>query len=126
MNQQHQTDSFQYTYSATEQDELKKIRSKYLPKKENKMDTLRRLDAQTVKKASIVSIALGIFGTLVMGLGMSCCMVFSQAWFIPGIVIGVIGIALLSLAYPLYVRTLKKERERIAPQILQLTEELMK
>lgn len=126
MNEQHQANSFQYTYSATEQEELKQIRSKYLSKEEDKMDTLRRLDAQTIRKPTLVSIALGILGTLIMGLGMSCCMVFSQAWFIPGVVIGVIGIALLSLAYPVYVRLLKEERERIAPQILRLTEELMK
>jgi len=41
-------------------------------------------------------------------------------------VIGIIGMAVLAVAYPLYNRTLKKERERIAPEILRLTDELMK
>jgi len=43
-----------------------------------------------------------------------------------GIVTGVIGIVLVSIAYPIYNRTLKKEREKIAPEILRLTDELMK
>lgn len=126
MTEQKKTDSFQYTYSATEQEELKKIRSKYLPKEENKMDTLRRLDAQSAQKATMLSLIIGIIGALVLGLGMSCCMVWAGKWFVPGIVIGLIGIALVSLAYPVYTRTLKRERDRLAPEILRLTEELMK
>ena len=126
MTEQKKTDSFQYTYSATEQEELKKIRSKYLPKEENKMDTLRRLDAQSAQKATMLSLIIGIVGALVLGLGMSCCMVWAGKWFVPGIVIGLIGIALVSLAYPVYTRTLKRERDRLAPEILRLTEELMK
>lgn len=126
MSEQKRQDSFQYTYSATEQEELKRIRSKYLPKEENKMETLRRLDAQAAQKATMASIIIGVIGALVLGLGMSCCMVWAGVWFVPGIGIGVIGIALVSLAYPIYARTLKKERARIAPEILRLTDELMK
>lgn len=124
--EQKKTDAFQYTYSAKEQEEVKKIRSKYLPQEEDKMETLRRLDAQAARKATAVSIAIGVTGALIMGLGMSCCMVWGGAWFVPGIVIGMLGIVLAALAYPAYSRTLKKERERIAPEILRLTDELMK
>lgn len=126
MSEQKRQDSFQYTYSATEQEELKRIRSKYLPKEENKMETLRRLDAQAAQKATLASIIIGVIGALVLGLGMSCCMVWAGVWFVPGIGIGVIGIVLVSLAYPIYARTLKKERAHIAPEILRLTDELMK
>lgn len=124
--EQKKTDAFQYTYSAKEQEEVKKIRSKYLPKEEDKMETLRRLDAQAARKATAVSIAIGVTGALIMGLGMSCCMVWAGVWFVSGIVIGMLGIVLAALAYPAYSRTLKKERERIAPEILRLTDELMK
>lgn len=72
MSEQKKQDSFQYTYSAAEQEEVKRIRSKYLPKKENKMETLRRLDAQ---RATIASIIIGVTGALILGLGMSCGMV---------------------------------------------------
>lgn len=126
MNELKKTDSFQYTYSASEQEELKQIRSKYLPREENKMDTLRRLDAGAAQKATMLSLILGIMGALILGLGMSCCMVWAGAWFVPGIAIGVVGIILVCLAYPVYLRVLKKEQARIAPMILQLTDELMK
>jgi uncharacterized membrane protein YeaQ/YmgE (transglycosylase-associated protein family) len=117
---------FQYTYSAKEQAEIKRIRSKYTPKEENKMEQLQRLDASATQKATMYAIIVGVIGALILGTGMSCCMVWTDALLIPGIVIGVIGMAVLAVAYPLYNRTLKKERERIAPEILRLTDELMK
>ncbi|MBQ8317376.1 MAG: hypothetical protein IJX85_03485 [Lachnospiraceae bacterium] len=46
--------------------------------------------------------------------------------FVFGIVIGVIGMVVLGVAYPLYNKTLKEEREKIAPEIIRLTDELMK
>ena len=117
---------FQYTYSAKEQAEIKNIRSKYIPKEENKMEQLQRLDASATQKATMYAIIVGVIGALILGAGMSCCMVWTDALLIPGIVIGIIGMAVLAVAYPLYNRTLKKERERIAPEILRLTDELMK
>lgn len=45
---------------------------------------------------------------------------------IVGIAVGIFGIVLVSLAYPIYNRIVKKERERIAPEIIRLTDELMK
>ena len=126
MNNNPKNASFQYTYSAKEQEELRKIRSKYLPREENKMEQLRRLDAQVTQKATMYSIILGVIGTLILGIGMSCCLVWADRVFVLGVIVGVIGMAVLALAYPLYNRTVKKERERIAPEVLRLTEDLMK
>ena len=126
MNNDQKNTTFQYTYSAKEQEELKKIRSKYLPKEENKMELLRRMDAQVTQKATMYSIIVGVIGALILGVGMCCCMVWADYVFALGIIVGLIGMAVLALAYPLYNRTIKKERERIAPEILRLTEDLMK
>ena len=123
---ENKKESFQYTYSATRQAEIEQIRKKYLPQQEDKMDQLRRLDQSATKKGTVASIALGILGCLLMGLGMCCSMVWAEQLFIPGILIGLIGIAAIAAAYPLYARITKKERARLAPQILQLTEELTK
>lgn len=122
----NENQSFNYTYSAKEQEEVKNIRKKYVPQEEDKMQLLRRLDESVYKKASAISLVIGIIGALVMGMGMSMCMVWAGVLFIPGIVVGVIGIALICLAYPAYNKTLKKEREKIAPEIIRLTDELMK
>ena len=116
---------FSYTYSAKQQEEIKKIRDKYLPKEADKMEQLRRLDKRVTEKGTTISLILGIVGTLVMGTGMSMCMVWTEL-FIPGIIVGVIGIAAVSLAYPLYSYITKREREKIAPEIIRLTDELMK
>lgn len=122
----NQNNTFQYTYSAREQAQIKAIRSKYLPREENKMEQLRRLDASVTQKATMYALIAGVIGALILGIGMCCCMVWAGAWFVPGIVIGLTGMALASAAYPIYNRVLKKERKRIAPEILRLTDELMK
>lgn len=118
-------ETFNYTYSAGEQEEIRRIREKYQPREADKMEQLRRLDESATHKGTAVSVWVGIVGTLLMGFGMSCCMVLTDL-FILGIVVGVIGIITLSLAYPLYNYITKKERERIAPEIIRLTDELLK
>lgn len=123
---ENKQNSFQYTYSAKEQAEIRQIRSKYQPKAENKLELLQRMDAAVTSKATMYALIVGIIGTLILGTGMSCCMVFGGKWFLPGIIIGLAGMGAVARAYPLYSRVLKKERERIAPEILRLTDELMK
>lgn len=129
-------ETFNYTYSAKEQEEIKRIRSKYQPQEvqEDKMQRLRRLDASVTEKATVVSLVLGTIGALIMGSGMSLVMtdigdilgIEKSLGSFVGILVGVPGIVLLSLAYPLYNRTLRKEREKVASEILRLSEELMK
>ena len=127
-------EGFNYTYSAKEQEEIKAIRKKYAASEESedKMTQLRRLDASVYSKASTAALAVGIVGALIMGIGMSLVMTDIGAVLgtvlamVIGIGIGVVGIVLVCLAYPIYNRTLKKEREKIAPEILRLTDELMK
>lgn len=123
---ENRKDTFHYTYSAKQQEEIQNIRKKYLPKQEDKMEQLRRLDQSATKKGTAISIIVGVIGCLLLGVGMCCTMVWMEQLFIPGIVVGMIGIAAIAGAYPLYSRITKKEREKLAPQILKLTEELSK
>ena len=124
--------SFNFTYSAKEQEEIKKIREKYNPpvETEDKMTQLRRLDAKVNSKASIPAIVIGVIGTLIMGFGMSLIMTDlgndTLTDMIIGIVVGIVGLLLVCLAYPVYNRRLKKEREKAAPEIMRLTDELIK
>ncbi|MBP3479402.1 MAG: hypothetical protein J6K03_07970 [Oscillospiraceae bacterium] len=124
-------ESFSFTYSAAQRQEIESIRKKYLPNEENKMEQLRRLHNSATKKAQGWSIALGVIGALILGTGMSLTMtelgrLAGEYALVIGAAIGLVGMIMVALAYPVYNRVLKKERERIAPQILRLTDELMK
>ena len=89
------------------------------------MDQLRRLDESATKPGTIAALIVGIISTLLLGVGMFCTMVWTETMFIPGIIIGVIGIVGISVAYPLYNHITKKQRKKLAPEILRLTDELM-
>lgn len=117
-------DTFNFSYSAKQQEEIRKIREKYIPKEENKMEQLRRLDESATRPGTIAAIIVGVIGALLLGVGMSCTMVWAEQFFIPGVIVGVLGIALVGAAYPLYNRVTRKHRERLAPEIMRLTDEL--
>ena len=126
-----ENNSFEYTYSAQRQQEVEEIRKAYLPREKDKMEQLRKLHAIPTQTAQAVSLAAGIMGALILGTCMSLCMTELGAALgtlsvVLGILVGLIGMVLIALAYPAYSSTLKKEREKIAPDILQLTDELMK
>lgn len=129
-------ESFNYTYSAKEQEEIKAIRKKYAVQEqtEDKVAQLRRLDAAVTQKATSVSLVFGVIGALILGMGMSLAMtdigkiigLAGGMAMLIGILIGIIGIVLVCVAYPIYNCIIKKEREKIAPEIIKLTDELMK
>ena len=117
-------EGFEYTYSAKRQEEIETIKNKYLPPKEDKMEQLRKLDAGVTIKATVWSISIGVIGLLIFGSGMSCTLVGTKNLFVPGIITGFVGLAVMGLALPAYKMIEKKQREKIAPQILALADEL--
>ncbi len=135
-NNNQEKSGFTYTYSAKEQAELKKIRDKYTPptEVEDKMARIRRLDASVTNTAQAVALVIGIIGALILGLGMSLIMTdigeilgsHKNIAMVIGIIVGVVGGILASLAYPIYNAIVKKKRKKIAPEIIRLTDELMK
>jgi len=118
-------DTFEYIYSAEQQVEIEKIRNKYMPKQEDKLEQLRKLDASVTKKGTIISIMLGIVGILAFGGAMSMILVVGNSLLLPGVLLGVLGVVFMVMAYPIFTKVTEKERERIAPEILALTEELL-
>lgn len=121
----NKNESFSYTYSAKQQEEIKRIRQKYVPREEDKMEQLRRLDQSATKPGTIAALAVGIISSLILGVGMTCVMVWTD-FFVLGIIVGLIGIVGVALAYPLFNYIAKKQREKLAPQIKQLSDELMR
>lgn len=114
---------FVYSYSAEEQDIVRKIRQKYMPGEENKMEQLIKLDKSTRTMGRVAAITLGIVSTLVFGTGMCCVLKWDM--FILGVIVGMIGIGGMVSAYPLYSYINKKQMEKIAPKIMELTKELL-
>ena len=136
MDNNNENKGFQYTYSAKEQAELKRIRDKYTAptETEDKMARLRRLDASVTQTAQAVALVVGIIGALILGFGMSLCMTdlgeilgsYRDRAMVVGIIVGVIGGVLASFAYSIYNAIVKARRKKLAPEIIRLTDELMK
>ena len=125
---------FKFTYSAKEQEEIRRIRQKYIVQEEDRMTRLRKLDEKATSKATMMSLIFGIIGALVMGTGMSLIMtdlagilgMTAVACMIVGVIVGFVGMFLVAMAYPVYKKVLKTEHEKIAPEMLRLSEELLK
>ena len=135
-NNNQEKNGFSYTYSAKEQNELKRIRDKYTvqAESEDKMARLRKLDASVTGRARVIAITLGVIGVLVLGFGMSLIMTDFAAILgshrdkamIIGIAVGIVGAIIVSLAYPVYNVIVKARRRKLAPEIIRLTDELIK
>ena len=136
MENNNENKGFQYTYSAKEQAELKRIRDKYTAptETEDKMTRLRRLDASVTNTAQAVALVVGVIGTLILGCGMSLVMtelaeslgISGDAAMAIGSIVGIVGGVLASLAYPIYTAIVKAKRKKLAPEIIRLTDELIK
>jgi len=135
-NNNNEKNGFSYTYSAKEQAELKKIREKYTPRTEaeDKMERLRQLDKRVTQKATVVSMIFGIVGTLILGFGMSLIMSelseilgsYEKLSTVIGVIIGVLGGVIAGIAYPVYNFVSRRERERVAPEVIRLADELLR
>ena len=98
------------------------------------MARLHRLDASVTNTATVVALVLGVIGTLTLGFGMSLIMtnlaeslnLAASAAMPVGIAFGIAGAVIASLAYPLYNAIVKVKRKKLAPEIIRLTDELMK
>ncbi len=128
---------FNYTYSAKEQAEIKKIREKYTNTKgaseKSDIEKLRALDKSVTKTAAAFAISLGVISALIMGFGMSLIMtelkiamgIGIKAAYSIGITTGIVGMIGVIIAYPVYQKITERERKRIAPEIIRLTEDLI-
>ena len=115
---------FRYSYSAKQNEEVQAIRNKYIAQPESKLDELKRLD-QCVHNAGMAqSLAIGILGCLVFGLGMCLAMKVIGQSVALGAFIGVWGVAAMIAAYPVYRTIFKKAKAKYQPRILELAAEL--
>lgn len=122
---------FNYSYSAKQQEEVEAIKKKYMPKdmsdkRAEMLEELRRLDKSVEFVATIAAIVEGVIGTLVFGTGMSLILAWDTPMYTAGILCGLLGVLGIALALPVYRVVLKIRRDKVAPRILELSEELLK
>ena len=109
---------------------VQKIRAEYMEKESSGLDQLRALDKKVKRPANLFGYLFGSLSALIAGAGMSLVMteigmvVGIASPMIPGIVIGIVGMALAALNYPIYKRILSARRKKYAPEILSLSESI--
>lgn len=109
---------------------VQKIRAEYMEKESTGLDQLRALDKKVKRPANVFGYLFGSLSALIAGAGMSLVMteigmaVGIASPMIPGIVIGIVGMALAALNYPIYKRILSARRKKYAPEILSLSESI--
>ncbi len=112
---------------------VQKIRTQYMEKdtSEKNLDMLRELDAEVKRPANIFGYTFGSIGAVIMGAGMSLVMTDIGAQLgisntMPvGIVIGIIGMVMAIVNYPIYKNILSSRKEKYADRILKLSEKIM-
>ena len=111
---------------------VEKIRTQYTEKENTQLDELKRLDAKVKRPVNTFAYVFGSVSAIIMGCGMSLVMtdigqkIGMEGTMVPGIVIGVIGMLLAIVNYPMYKKLLASRKKKYAEQILKLSETIMK
>lgn len=104
------------------------IANEYAPKDTSKVVALRKLDARAKLPATVFTYSLGVAASLVLGVGMCLAMKVigsgTTAAFVAGILIGLVGIAGVSVNYPIYKKLLAKGKQKYAFEIMELAKEI--
>ena len=108
-----------------------RIRNRYVEKQPTQLDALRELDAKVKRPAAVFAYVFGSISAIIMGVGMSLVMTDIGATLalgnpmIPGIVIGVAGMLLALINYPMYKGILNGRKKKYSAEILQLSDKSM-
>ena len=110
---------------------VQRIRSQYIENAHTELDALKALDAKVKRPANIFGYVYGTLGALTMGAGMSLVMtdigviIGLAAPIVPGIAVGIAGMCMALITYPIYKKILSGRKKKFAPEILKLSENLM-
>ena len=99
------------------------IRRQYMERKDTKLDQLQALDDKVKAPGIAASIILGVLGSLIMGAGMANVMVWNHM--AVGLALGISGLSMVLLAYPVYRRVTDSRKKKYAQQILLLSDEII-
>lgn len=108
-----------------------KIRTQYTEKQITELDTLRRLEQKVKRPATAFAYTFGIISAIIMGTGMSLIMtdigttIGMEQSFIPGIIIGIVGMAMALINYPIHQGILSSRKKKYASQIIAMSDKIM-
>ena len=111
---------------------VEKIRSQYTEAEHTELDALKALDAKVKKPANVFGYTYGSISAIVMGAGMSLVMTDIGAMLgmaetlIPGIAVGILGLAMSCTTYPIYKKILNSRKKKYAGKIMELSDRVMK
>ena len=118
--------TFNYTYSAARNKEVESVRRKYMPHEESTLERLKKLDLRVQMAGTIESLCFGIVGALVFGVGLCFFLdVFEGGAWLSALFM-IIGSLIMIPAYPIYRRIARKTKTELTPEILRLSEEIIK
>ena len=104
------------------------LANEYAPKDTSKVVALRKLDAKAKRPACIFTYSVGILSALVFGTGM--CLAMGQIGsgttgsFVLGIVVGLLGMAGMSVNYQIYKKLLSQGKQKYAFEIMELAKQI--
>lgn len=110
---------------------VQKIRTQYMEKENTGLEELKALDSRVKRPANVFAYVFGSLGAIVMGSGMSLVMtdigetLGMESTMAAGIVIGVVGMLMAIINYPVYKKLLSSRRKKYADQIMKLSEKIM-
>ena len=111
---------------------VQKIRTQYTEKKHTELDALKELDSKVKRPANVFAYVFGSLSAIIMGSGMSLVMTTIGETLgltnpmLPGIIIGVVGMAMAAVNYPIYKAILGTRRKKYASEIIALSDKIMK
>ncbi len=110
---------------------VQKIRTQYTQKQSNDLDALRKLDAKVKRPANVFAYIFGSISAIIMGCGMSLVMTdigeiigLTENVMLIGVIIGVVGMALALINYPIYKGMLASRKKKYAPKIIELSDKI--
>ena len=110
---------------------VQKIRTQYTERENTQLDTLKALDKKVKKTANVLAVVFGSISAVVMGSGMSLVMtdigsiIGMESPMFPGIIIGVVGLVMALLTYPMYKKILNSRKKKYASEIIKLSDSIM-
>ena len=110
---------------------VQKIRTQYTERENTQLDALKALDKKVKKTANVFAVVFGSISAVVMGSGMSLVMtdigsiIGIESPMFPGIIIGVVGLVMALLTYPMYKKILNSRKKKYANEIIKLSDNIM-